>query len=190
MLLLLLCSTFLSSQSFPLSTALPPLSPLSLQIRSLEADARYNTLYQLVTIFASKDLQTYLQFATANAAFLAGLGVEHSRSVETMRLLTLVSMGASSSSISYADIAGALQVSKKRKGGKRGFSCVCTSCCCCCCSSSLWGMPAPPFFSSPLLSSLPPLLHMTAKIFMKNGNSSFVRCRPHQPPLQGGPGSE
>ena len=86
----------------------PPPPP---QVRALEKDAELGGLYKLVDIFAHATLQGYLEYNAANGPYLAALGVNHERSVETMRLLTLCSLASANHVLAYDAIAVALQVS-------------------------------------------------------------------------------
>jgi hypothetical protein len=90
----------------------PPLPPPPLQVRALSSDAEHARLFELVVIFAQASLGEYVAFhaAPGNEAYLAALGVDHARSVETMRLLTLSGLAATSHVIAYAAIAAALKV--------------------------------------------------------------------------------
>jgi hypothetical protein len=81
-----------------------------MQVRALAGDARYGKLHELLTIFASQGLEEYAAFHAANAPFVASLGVDHEASTRTMRLLTLCSLAASKSTLSYDAIAAAIQV--------------------------------------------------------------------------------
>lgn len=79
-------------------------------MRALSTDAELGRLYSLVDIFAHATLAAYLEFHAAHGAFLAGLGVDHERSVETMRLLTICSLASANHVVAYDAIAAALQV--------------------------------------------------------------------------------
>jgi len=86
------------------------LSHTCVQVRALAGDARYGKLHELLTIFASQGLEEYAAFHAANGPFVASLGVDHEASTRTMRLLTLCSLAASKSTLSYDAIAAAIQV--------------------------------------------------------------------------------
>ena len=47
---------------------------------------------------------------SAHGELVASLGIDAERSVETMRLFTLVSLGAASATLDFATVAAALQV--------------------------------------------------------------------------------
>lgn len=79
-------------------------------VRALAKDAEHGRLYELVDIFAHATLSAYLAYHARNAQYLAELGVDHERSVETMRLLTLCSLAAADHVVAYDAIATALQV--------------------------------------------------------------------------------
>lgn len=82
-----------------------------MQVKALDKDARYSQLYRLLTIFASGTLSDYNVFVQANADAIAKLGVDAERSVETMRLFTLVSLASTKTTLDFTAIGEALQVS-------------------------------------------------------------------------------
>lgn len=79
-------------------------------VRALKGDARYAKLHELLTIFASGDLEAYLAFHAANGAWVASQGVDHEASTETMRLLTLCTLAAGKPTLPFAAVAAALKV--------------------------------------------------------------------------------
>lgn len=85
-------------------------------MRALASDPEHGRLYELVDIFAHSTLDAYLGYHGRNAAYLAELGVDHDRSVETMRLLTLCSLSSDKTVVTYGDVAAALQVSARSTG--------------------------------------------------------------------------
>ena len=93
-------------------------------MKALSGDAEHARLFALVEIFAKGSLAEYLAFhATAgNEAYLASLGVDHARSVETMRLLTLSGLASTNHVIAYAAIAAALKVRQRARGERAPYS--------------------------------------------------------------------
>ena len=90
--------------------ASPLYTPARTQVKALAKDARYAGLYQLLAIFSTGGLSDYHAFVSAHGELVASLGIDSERSVETMRLFTLVSLGAASPTLDFATVAGALQV--------------------------------------------------------------------------------
>lgn len=84
-------------------------------VRALANHSQYGRLYELVDIFAHKDLNTFLSWCTTNdnASYLTEQGINKENSIETMRLLTLCSLSSQDKVLSYDMIASALQVSIK-----------------------------------------------------------------------------
>ena len=93
---------------FPLLCTPRLLFPL--QVRALGKDAKHARLYELVDIFAHATLGAYLEYHGKNGAYLADLGIDHERSMETMRLLTLCTLASGNHKQTYDAIAAALQV--------------------------------------------------------------------------------
>jgi hypothetical protein len=101
-------------------------------VRALGKDAKHARLYELVDIFAHATLGAYLEYHGKNSAYLADLGIDHERSMETMRLLTLCTLASGNHKQTYDAIAAALQV---RVWGvcfcvcARSRACVCVRAC-------------------------------------------------------------
>ena len=96
----------------PVDPHLPPYPPrLSAQVRALEKDPVDARLFELVDIFSHGSLDAYTSYYSRNNAYLKELGVDHEKSVETMRLLTLCSLASANHVASYDVIESALQVS-------------------------------------------------------------------------------
>lgn len=93
------------------------------QVRHLATDAGSAALYELVNIFATKDLEAFNTFVAGHAAFVASVGLDADASRRTMRMLTLCSMASTKSVLTYEAIAAALQVRLGGWGG--GTSCPC-----------------------------------------------------------------
>ena len=92
-------------------------------MRALGKDAKHARLYELVDIFAHATLGAYLEYHGKNSAYLADLGIDHERSMETMRLLTLCTLASGNHKQTYDAIAAALQVCVW--GEECAFVCVC-----------------------------------------------------------------
>ena len=83
-------------------------------VRALATHTQYGRLYELVDIFAHKDLNAFLQWCNTNPdniTYLNEQGINKEKSIETMRLLTLCTLSSSDKVLSYEVIANALQVS-------------------------------------------------------------------------------
>jgi len=81
------------------------------QVCALSKDPSYKLLYDLVDIFSHSTLQSYIAYHEKNSAYLKELGVDHDRSMETMRLLTLCSLASATHQVPYDAIREALLVS-------------------------------------------------------------------------------
>jgi hypothetical protein len=79
-------------------------------VRALQKDPVDARLFELVDIFSHGSLDAYTSYYSRNDAYLKELGVDHEKSVETMRLLTLCSLASANHVASYESIASALQV--------------------------------------------------------------------------------
>ena len=79
-------------------------------IKALKGDAKQAGVYQLLELFSQDDLAALNDFNAKNGAVLSALGLDKEACVFKMRLLTLTSLATRQESISYAEIAAALQV--------------------------------------------------------------------------------
>jgi hypothetical protein len=70
-------------------------------------------VFQLLSIFAAGRVSDFSAFVGTgdNKAWMDGLGVDVAGSERTVRLLTLASLASTSSQLTYAAVAEALQVS-------------------------------------------------------------------------------
>ena len=96
-------------------------------MRALGKDATYSRLCELVDIFSHATLGAYVDYHSKNSAYLEELGVDHGRSMETMRLLSLCTLASASHILAYPAIAEALQVSDSQC-----LVCVCVFVCAAC----------------------------------------------------------
>ena len=80
-------------------------------MRALGSDAKYAPLLELVDIFARGTLANYMDFYSRHNTYLAQVGLDHDRCLETMRLLTLCAMATINSQLSYDAIMEGVQVS-------------------------------------------------------------------------------
>ncbi|KAL4184618.1 hypothetical protein AMTRI_Chr10g226440 [Amborella trichopoda] len=77
----------------------------------LEKDGKYALVYQLLKIFVTRRLDSYLDFHAANSALLKSWGLVHEDCITKMRLMSLVDLGSSGSGeIPYAVIKDTLRV--------------------------------------------------------------------------------
>ncbi|KAJ7971090.1 Eukaryotic translation initiation factor 3 subunit M [Quillaja saponaria] len=80
-------------------------------IRQLEKDAKYALVYQLLNIFLTQRLDSYLEFHAANSTSLNSYGLVHEECITKMRLMSLVDLGSDrSSQIPYALIRDTLLI--------------------------------------------------------------------------------
>jgi hypothetical protein len=83
---------------------------LCVQIQALSADPKYAQLHELLSIFATKDLDAYTSFYGVNARVVESMGIAHDASVETMRLLTLCSLASAKPALPYETVAATIKV--------------------------------------------------------------------------------
>lgn len=80
-------------------------------VAQLEKDAKSSLLYQLLNIFLTQRLDSYMEFQAKNASALASYGLVHEDCVAKMRLLTLADLAADGSrEIPYALIKDSLKI--------------------------------------------------------------------------------
>ncbi|XAR71306.1 hypothetical protein NMG60_11028507 [Bertholletia excelsa] len=80
-------------------------------VAQLEKDAKYALVYQLLKIFLTQKLDTYLDFQAANSTLLTSYGLVHEDCITKMRLMSLVDLAsAESGQISYALIKDTLHI--------------------------------------------------------------------------------
>lgn len=81
-------------------------------VKSLATHPQHARLYELVDIFAHRDLSAFTAWSSKsaeNAAYLTEQGIDVPKSIETMRLLTLCSLAAKEKTLSYDAISAGLQ---------------------------------------------------------------------------------
>ncbi|CAL5036123.1 unnamed protein product [Urochloa decumbens] len=80
-------------------------------VAQLEKDEKYQLFYELLKIFLTKRLDSYLEFQTANSALLKDYGLVHEECITKMRLMSLLDLSSyCSGRIPYSAIAEALQL--------------------------------------------------------------------------------
>ncbi|XP_038889188.1 eukaryotic translation initiation factor 3 subunit M-like [Benincasa hispida] len=80
-------------------------------VGQLEKDAKYSLVYQLLKIFLTQRLDTYLEFQAANSTLLKSYGLVHEDCIAKMRLLSLLDLGSNESArIPYALIKDTLRI--------------------------------------------------------------------------------
>lgn len=70
-------------------------------------------IHDLLTIFVSEKLSSYLQFYEANKDFVNSLGLSHDHNVQKMRLLTFMQMAENRKEISFETIQEELKIEEK-----------------------------------------------------------------------------
>ncbi|CAI9109857.1 OLC1v1009776C1 [Oldenlandia corymbosa var. corymbosa] len=80
-------------------------------VAQLEKDANHALVYQLLKIFLTQRLDSYLDFHTANSTLLKSYGLVHEDCVVKMRLMSLVDLASDDSGqIPYSVIKDTLQI--------------------------------------------------------------------------------
>ncbi|KAJ4707280.1 Eukaryotic translation initiation factor 3 subunit M [Melia azedarach] len=80
-------------------------------IGQLEKDAKHASIYQLLKIFLTQRLDSYLEFEAANSTLLKSYGLVHEDSVAKMRLMSLVDLCSNESGqVPYALIKDTLRI--------------------------------------------------------------------------------
>ncbi|KAJ7971085.1 Eukaryotic translation initiation factor 3 subunit M [Quillaja saponaria] len=80
-------------------------------IRQLEKDSKDALVYQLLNIFLTQRLDSYLEFHAANSTLLNSYGLVHEECITKLRLMSLVDLGSDrSSQIPYALIRDTLLI--------------------------------------------------------------------------------
>jgi translation initiation factor 3 subunit M len=81
-------------------------------VKLLEKHPQHNALYHLLQIFAQEKLDSFQAFQAKHPDFLQNAGLTSENCLRKIRLLSLASLGADSSEVPYALIAGTLQISE------------------------------------------------------------------------------
>ncbi|KAK4799129.1 hypothetical protein SAY86_024494 [Trapa natans] len=77
----------------------------------LENDSQYSSVYHLLRIFLTQNLDSYLEYQAANSSLLKDYGLVHDDCVTKMRLMSLVDLGSNESGwMTYAVIRDTLQL--------------------------------------------------------------------------------
>ncbi|RCV15793.1 hypothetical protein SEVIR_3G088600v4 [Setaria viridis] len=80
-------------------------------VAQLEKDEKYQLVYELLKIFLTKRLDSYLEFQAANSALLKDYGLVHEECITKMRLMSLLDLSSRcSGEIPYSAIIEALQI--------------------------------------------------------------------------------
>ena len=80
-------------------------------VAQLEKDEKYQPVYELLKIFLTQRLESYLAFQTANSTLLQGYGLVHEECITKMRLMSLLDLsGHCSGEIPYSAITKALEI--------------------------------------------------------------------------------
>jgi len=82
-------------------------------VQALKGDSKYGKVYELLQLFAFKDLGDFNTFYGANSSYVDGLGLKKDECVLKMRLLSLCTLAAKQREIKYADIASGLQIGEE-----------------------------------------------------------------------------
>mmetsp|Transcript_853 Transcript_853/g.1759 ORF Transcript_853/g.1759 Transcript_853/m.1759 type:complete len:411 (-) Transcript_853:63-1295(-) len=82
-------------------------------VQALQNDSKNGKLYELLQLFASKDLGDFNTFYGANGSYVDGLGLKKDECVLKMRLLSLCTLASSQPQIKYTEIASCLQVAEE-----------------------------------------------------------------------------
>ncbi|XP_062225062.1 uncharacterized protein LOC133923809 [Phragmites australis] len=80
-------------------------------IAQLEKDEKYQLVYELLKIFLTQRLDSYLEFQTANATLLKDYGLVHEECITKMRLMSLLDLSSRcSGDIPYSAITDVLRI--------------------------------------------------------------------------------
>ncbi|XP_065855150.1 uncharacterized protein [Euphorbia lathyris] len=80
-------------------------------VGQLEKDGKFSLAYQLLNIFLTQRLDTYLEFQAANSALLKSYGLMHEDCIAKMRLMSLVDLAShESGQIPYSLIKDTLRI--------------------------------------------------------------------------------
>lgn len=80
-------------------------------VGQLEKDAKHALVFQLLRIFLTQRLDSYLEFQAANSALLNGYGLVHEDCVTKMRMMSLMDLGSDESGqIPYGLIRDTLRI--------------------------------------------------------------------------------
>jgi len=80
-------------------------------VAQLETDEKYQPVYELLKIFLTKRLDSYLEFQSANSTLLQGYGLVHEDCITKMRLMSLLDLSSHcSGEIPYSAITKALGI--------------------------------------------------------------------------------
>ncbi|EGG23600.1 proteasome component region PCI domain-containing protein [Cavenderia fasciculata] len=81
-------------------------------IRFLETSSnqQHKLTYELMKIFATEQLDTFMAFQQRNPSFLAAIGLKSEDSLQKIRLLSLATLTSEDSKVPYATISKSLQI--------------------------------------------------------------------------------
>ncbi|KAK1677246.1 hypothetical protein QYE76_038094 [Lolium multiflorum] len=80
-------------------------------VAQLEKDEKYQSVYELLKIFLTQRLDSYLEFQSANSTLLQGYGLVHEDCITKMRLMSLLDLSSHcSGEIPYSAITKALGI--------------------------------------------------------------------------------
>ncbi|KAL6885525.1 hypothetical protein ACP4OV_010304 [Aristida adscensionis] len=80
-------------------------------VEQLEKDEKYQLVYELLKIFLTQRLDSYIEFQTANSALLKDYGLVHEECITKMRLMSLLDLSSRcSGEIPYSAITDALKI--------------------------------------------------------------------------------
>jgi len=79
-------------------------------VKRLEDNNAFATIYQLLRIFISENLDTFKAFADSHADVLKSVGLDRDGCTRKMRLLSLASLGAANREIAYSLLAKTLHI--------------------------------------------------------------------------------
>ncbi|KAK3143234.1 hypothetical protein QOZ80_4BG0360500 [Eleusine coracana subsp. coracana] len=82
-------------------------------VTQLEKDEKYGLVYELLKIFLTQRLDSYLEFQNANSTLLKDYGLVHEECVTKMRLMSLLDLSSRcSGEIPYSTIIDALKINE------------------------------------------------------------------------------
>merc|ERR1712080_651759 len=69
-------------------------------------------IHDLLTIFVSEKLESYVKFYESHGGFVTGLGLKHEDNMRKMKLLSFMQLAENRSEISFAEIQHSIQISE------------------------------------------------------------------------------
>eukprot|EP01132_Coremiostelium_polycephalum_P002492 gene2492-3084_t len=82
----------------------------AVQYLEKSSNQQHNLTYELMKIFATEQLESYLEFSNRNPTFLQSIGLNNEASLQKIRLLSLATLTSEQSKVPYSLISKKLQI--------------------------------------------------------------------------------